>query len=201
MANSCRRGLSSFSRVQISSSLFRFVWFLVHDWGLPTNVEKWLITPPLNNQGVVNNVFQWIMKRIFMCDWFLLDYVLVVVLCLLASCVLFLSFTFIYFHFISFHFTPFPFISSYLFSAHFIASRFISSLSFTFISFHFINYPRSCRFRRSHGSVLECGSVAKEIRERIKGGERKIKGKAKESPKSMSGWNSWLAVLHHWGHQ
>ena len=138
MANSCRRGLSSFSRVQISSSLFRFVWFLVHDWGLPTNVEKWLITPPLNNQGVVNNVFQWIMKRIFMCDWFLLDYVLVVVLCLLASCVLFLSFTFIYFHFISFHFTPFPFIFilSIFSSFHRISFHFLSFIYFHILSFH-----------------------------------------------------------------
>ena len=53
---------------------------------------------------------------------------------------------------------PFPF------SSHFI--------SFHLISSHFIPYLLSCSFRRWNGSVLESGSMEKEIRDRIKKGWR-----------------------------
>ena len=55
-------------------------------------------------------------------------------------------------------------------------------ISSHFISFDFIPYLLSCSFRRSNESVLECGSVGKEIREGMKKGGRegKIKGQAGE---------------------
>ena len=76
----------------------------------------WLITPPPtpNNWGVGNKVFQLIMKRIFMCNWFFigkcisdsgLDFVLVYK-CIagwLACCLLLLLSFSLSFHFISFH--------------------------------------------------------------------------------------------------
>ena len=84
---------------------------------LGINVGKWLVNPPLNSWGVVNKLFQLIMKRFFMCDWFfiakcighyVLDFVLAnVLLAGWAGCLLLLlSFSFSFFissHFISFH--------------------------------------------------------------------------------------------------
>ena len=64
----------------------------------PPNVGNWLINPPLNSWGVVINLFQLIMKRFFMCNWFfiakcighyVLDFVLANVL-LAAGCLLLL---------------------------------------------------------------------------------------------------------------
>ena len=82
---------------------------------------NWLITPPpLNSWGVVINLFQLIMKRFFMCNWFfiakcighyVLDFVLANVLLAAGCLLLLLSFSFSFLisfllissHFISFH--------------------------------------------------------------------------------------------------
>ena len=87
--------------------------------------------PPPNNQGTGNQVFQLIMKRIFLCNSFFIakcigDYVLdfVLVNVLLAGCWLLAAFAF---------FFPFPIIPSHFISFHLISSHFIS---FHLISFH-----------------------------------------------------------------
>ena len=84
----------------------------------------------------------------------------------------------------------FHFILSHSISSHFISFRYIS----------YIPYLLPCPFRRWNGSILECGSVAKEIRERIKEeGERW--GRIKKQTGEYEWRISWLAVFHHWGHQ
>ena len=99
------------------------------------NVGKWLINPPPpspppppNNQWIGNKVFQLIMKRIFLCNWFFIakcigDYVLdfVLVNVLLAGCWLLAAFAFFFsfsYHSISFHLIPSHFISFHLISFH-----------------------------------------------------------------------------------
>ena len=142
-------------------------------------------------------------------DFYWIMYWLLLCACWLAA---YFSFLFLSFYPISFHVISFHFISSIFSSFHGISFHFLS-FSFPLISFpliHLLSYPFISSTISGHVDLgddmdhcLNVDQWQKKIRERIKGGQRwgRIKGKAKESPKSMSGWNSWLAVLHHWGHQ